>query len=748
MVDRIIEATGKQIVARYKTVLFTFIIITLALSFKLFDLRIHHDLQDYFPREHHVYEELTKLWKSFGRDDNFLLIAIPSQSGTINDSAYIETIRKLTVELRKLDGVKASYSIATLFKLTPVSTGWFKSDILKNGTIDTSYLHQYDLLRWFVSKDGKSSLIVLLMDNYDSIDSKRFIEGLSTTIKKHNINEYYVLGRSWTEYHFLQTTVRELLVYIPAGILILAFLVLLFFSSIRVVFLVVLTLGVSIVITATWLGWTSPELPVVSPILFTIILIVTVSDIIHITHRFMKALSEGTTEDKAMLITLRESGMGVLLTSVTTATGFIALIFNPTPVIQWLGIHTAVSVMLAFLTVIFFYVPLLLLFRAHPQKGLLYKLLSKGMNHLYVSIIQRRKGIVITLIITLLIAIIGTGITRIKADTYLLADVSSEHPSHLGFSYINKHFGIGRFQEFLITFEKPEYLLTEDKIHTLLRIDSTLRDIWKPRIIASPVAILHYLGILKDGKIDTVRLHSHNRLIFNLMQRLFFPVLDSSGTVARFRLMIPEKGSRYTQRKVHETKNVIAQKFPDVILIPTGFIYVFDQNNIYLSDSLWLSLTFVVLISLIVVGIILRNLWLLIIFLAVNILPLVVLAGMMGWLEITLRATTSMLFSISFGIAVDDTTHFLSNYYLYSRKHKPLEALKKTFYHTAVAMVITTICIVSVLALLLTSDFLATRYIAIFLSITLISATVFDLIAVPVVLKLIAESKRYNKEKR
>ncbi len=461
----------------------------------------------------------------------------------------------------------------------------------------------------------------------------------------------------------------------------------------------------------------------------------------------MKSLEENEEISQAIKITLKESGIGVFLTSITTASGFLALIFNPTPVIQWLGIHTAVSVMLVFLAVLFFYVPLIVMLRPNPTKGKLYLALTKAMGVLYERILSHRAGIWLTMTILGIFLIIGMGAWRLRADTYLLADVSRNHPSHIGFSYINDNFQIGRFQEFIIKFKDKEKVLNPEAIRILMEVENSLRELWEPRVVVSPVAILRYTGILHQDKLDTVLLKKHKERLSRLMQKLFFAVTDSSRTVARFRLMIPEKGSRFTHSKVNETVSLIRSRFPEIEIIPSGFIYAFDQNNIYLSDSLWLSLSFVVLLSLVIVGLIMRNLILLAIFLFVNVIPLIVLAGTMGFMDITLRATTAMLFSISFGIAVDDTTHFLSNFYLYSRTMNPIEALRKTYYNTAVAMSITTISIVSVLGVLLTSDFLATRYIAIFLSITLLSATVLDLITVPVVLRLLSHKRNQLKNR-
>jgi len=637
--------------------------------------------------------------------------------------------------LREIEGVKASYSIATLFKLVPISKGWIQLPIVQNGTLDIAYINSQDLLRWFISTDGKSSLIVLHIDESQEIKPQQFVDSLISTLNNYGITEFYVLGRVWTEFHFLKTTVSELVTYTTLGVIILAVLIYLFFASIKIVIGVVISLVVSIVVSAVWLSWTSPYLPVVSPILFTIILIVSVSDMIHITHRFMKSLAENQGISQAIKITLKESGIGVFLTSITTASGFLALIFNPTPVIQWLGIHTAVNVMLVFLTVLFFYIPLIMILRPTPAKGKLYVALTKAMGVLYERVLSRRYGLWLTVVIVGIFLIIGLGAWRLRADTYLLADVSRNHPSHIGFEYINDQFLIGRFQEFIIKFKDGRRTLSPEGLETLIEVEKSLRELWEPRVVVSPVAILRYTGILNQNRLDTALLRSQEKRLSRLMQKLFFAVVDSSGTIARFRLMIPEKGSRYTHNKVNETVSLIESQFPEIEVIPSGFIYAFDQNNIYLSDSLWLSLSFVVLLSLLIVGLIMRNFVLLAIFLFVNVLPLVVLAGTMGLMDITLRATTAMLFSISFGIAVDDTTHFLSNFYLYSKMMNPIDALRKTYYNTAVAMSITTISIVSVLGILLTSDFLATRYIAIFLSITLLSATILDLIAVPVVLK-------------
>jgi predicted RND superfamily exporter protein len=138
-----------------------------------------------------------------------------------------------------------------------------------------------------------------------------------------------------------------------------------------------------------------------------------------------------------------------------------------------------------------------------------------------------------------------------------------------------------------------------------------------------------------------------------------------------------------------------------------------------------------------IAGLMFRSWRMILITLVVNIIPLLMVAGIMGISGITLKLTTSVIFTVAFGIAVDDTIHFISKLQMELAKGKsPLYAIKRTYFSTGKAIVITTLILISGFLTLLLSSFGGTFYIGLFVGLTLLFALITDLTLLPVLILL------------
>jgi uncharacterized protein len=133
------------------------------------------------------------------------------------------------------------------------------------------------------------------------------------------------------------------------------------------------------------------------------------------------------------------------------------------------------------------------------------------------------------------------------------------------------------------------------------------------------------------------------------------------------------------------------------------------------------------------------------VFLVPNVLPLLLIAGIMAWLGIELKATTSMIFSIAFGIATDDTIHFISRIKIELQYGKSLfEALKITYLQTGRAVLITSLIITAGFACMLFSDFKSNFYFGLLISITMVIAVVCDLLLLPILINFFFKEKNQD----
>jgi len=132
-----------------------------------------------------------------------------------------------------------------------------------------------------------------------------------------------------------------------------------------------------------------------------------------------------------------------------------------------------------------------------------------------------------------------------------------------------------------------------------------------------------------------------------------------------------------------------------------------------------------------------RSLIMLIIAIIPNIVPLIMIGGLMGTLSIDLKVATSIIFTIAFGIAVDDSIHFLSRYKLELEKGKSyLYALKRTYLSTGKAIIVTSLILSTGFLSLVAAEMMSTYYIGLLISICLMFAVLSDLLLLPIVILL------------
>jgi hypothetical protein len=137
----------------------------------------------------------------------------------------------------------------------------------------------------------------------------------------------------------------------------------------------------------------------------------------------------------------------------------------------------------------------------------------------------------------------------------------------------------------------------------------------------------------------------------------------------------------------------------------------------------------------------LRSLPLALIGLIVNLLPIGMILGLMGHLDVKINMATILIGGIAMGIAVDDTMHFLWRYKLeLQRGNHHFAAVRNTFEHTGIALVLTSLLLVGGFAVMVLSDFTPTADFGLFTSVTVLLALLTDLLFLPSLLSVYQRS--------
>jgi hypothetical protein len=203
--------------------------------------------------------------------------------------------------------------------------------------------------------------------------------------------------------------------------------------------------------------------------------------------------------------------------------------------------------------------------------------------------------------------------------------------------------------------------------------------------------------------------------------------------------LFPEYGSKKTFEYIEQLEKLDSES-QYVSLQPTGTTYLIDKSHMLLSQKLISGLLFAFLLISILLSFYFKSTKWLLITLLPNILTLVSVAGIIGWLGIPLQLTNAIIFIVSFGIVVDDTIHFLASYFK-NRKSSRNNAVELTLQNTGKSIIYTSIILLAGFSIFTISSFGATFQFGLFLFISILIAVLVDIIFLPALLKFIEQRK-------
>jgi predicted RND superfamily exporter protein len=470
------------------------------------------------------------------------------------------------------------------------------------------------------------------------------------------------------------------------------------------------------------------------------------SDVIHLVSRYLDALRDNHPKFEAIIMTLKEVGLATFLTSFTTSIGFLSLYFVNVQPVKTFGLVVGIGVMIAYLLTI---LCLPILFYYTPAPKIIHKqddsFWTKRLPKWYKWIIGNGKRILIGNAILVGISLVG--IYFIEADNLIMDDISEKEQIKQDFNYLDTHFGGFRPFELAVTVKdtndniwNPEYLETIDKVENYLE---NVYGVELKNTLVLSLKVLNrssHAGNPSEFKLpeDKRSLKRFRRFLKIAGQgQMIRLILDSTERVTRITGGIGDWGNNKVSAKNEKFRQFLKENNLEEKLEfrLTGSAYILDKNISYLSMSLLQGLLFSILIVAGIMGLIYKSLRMMIISIIPNVIPLMVIGGLMGFTGLEIKTSTAIIFTIAFGIAVDDTIHLLGKFKFELMKGKSkMEALETAFLVTGKAMILTTLILCSGFMLLLLSSFNGTFNLGFLLSITLFVALILDLTLLPVLI--------------
>ncbi|MCH8902555.1 MAG: MMPL family transporter [Bacteroidetes bacterium] len=734
-----------------KLIIFFFLIATGFSVYFASHLKFEHQLERFFPSHDEDIHFLTEFKNEVEADDNFLLIAIEHEKSVFNKT-FLKKVDSLTGYCKDLPYIIEAFSITNLYDFIKTPFGFVRIPLIH---VDDETKYHDDSIkilrdpRWtgrFISTDSKILIIALKTQDYFVQDEAWELDReLNAVLTIFPEDDTHIVGKINTQTVFIRMIEDELKTHVTLSIALVILILAIVFQSWRGVIIPLISVIVGMVIFFGILGALNQPLDLMSSLYPTLMLIVGMSDVIHIMIKYIEENESGKTRKEAMRITIREIGLATLFTSLTTAIGFMALITSVIHPIWRFGLTAALGVIVAYVVVILFTTSLLVNFNANQLKSAKLKFGSWNRIFAYITRSTRYYPGRIMLIFACLFIICLYGISTVSTNTYLLSDIPKDHKLRKDFVFVDEKLSGARPYEMAILAQEEyrindlEVLIESEKVEMFLSDSMGIHNLF------SPTTIYKSINKASEGggwnkyvlPLSQTTLDSYDQFLKESPQSVLKTVMNEEKTMGRISGRMQDLGSDKVSEINRRIDYWIRTNIDSTIakFRITGTALVIDANHKYVTRGLFSGLSLAFLIIAILMGIIFKNYKMILISLVPNIFPLLVCGTIMGLAGIELKASTAIIFTISFGIAVDDTIHFLSRFRLLQLKgFSTHESVRITLEETGKAIIITTIILSIGFLTLLFSDFYGTFYIGLLTSATLLSALFADLFLAPVLL--------------
>lgn len=724
------------------------------------DLEFDYDFEKFFPKGDPESTFFFEFRDSFHSDNDFVIVGAKREAGIFNQE-FLTKVDALTDSLENLKYVESVYSV-TNFSEPIISGGLpFSRPILDFSSEEyllrdsARLVNRPEYVGTFISPDFKSVGIQVLHKEYLS---KSACDTLGRELQKlvysFDFDESHAIGRCIGQDVYIDMMQHEMVLFMGLSMLMIIIFLVIAFRSWWGVWVPLMVVLLAIIWNLGVMYLLGQKIDVMLTVLPTIIFVVGMSDVVHIISKYFEELRSGLAKMAALKIAFKEIGLATFLTSVTTGIGFLTLMTSSIEPIQNFGLYTAIGVFLAYILA-FSLLPAILALRSAPAVRTTNPrevFWTRWMHNALRWVLSHKSTVMIGSVV--IIALGTWGATKIEVNNFILEDLKEDHFLKQEFNYFADNFAGARGVEVAVLFEDSTSFYQLETLREMAEVQSYLETDYGIGSFFTPITALSGANRTINGgsdayfrlpdtqeKLDQLFAKAAKARGRNPMDLIYSP----ENQWARMSGKMPDLGKQVYDEKDKVFQAYMAEHHGDApfTITLTGTGHLIDLNNEQLSSTMLKGLAIAFVIIGIIAMIMFRSWKMVLISLIPNVLPLLLIAGFMGFSGIDLKASTAIIFTIAFGIAVDDTIHFLSKFRLEVAKNKHwLYALKRTYISTGKAIVVTTLILTAGFVSLVFSEFLGTFYIGLLISMTLVFAVFSDLVLLPVLILLFYRKRK------
>ena len=588
---------------------------------------------------------------------------------------------------------------------------------------------------------------------------------------------------------------NEMRYFLIGSVLLSALILLLFFRSVSAMLLSLAVVGIGVVWSVGFLQVMGYKISILTALIPPLVVVIGIPNCIYFLNKFHASYKETGDKRDAIINMISKMGIVTLFCNIAAAIGFAVFALTKSAILKEFGAVAGTNI-LALFFISLFLIPAVLSLLPPPKPRHMRYLESRRIQRWLARVerwsVNHQPLIFGLTAVVLLVSIIG--ITRLKSVGYIVDDVPKNDEIYTDLKFFEQHFG-GVMPLEVVVDTKKKYGVTRN-LQNLVKIDSLVQYLSSKNYIGKPLTLTEGLKFAKqaffEGDSTFYAMPGENDLLalkpyLSQNSDTAVATTDSAKRKQGFTRLVSSfmDGDRQQARISVTMKDIGSERLPAVLDSIQGRAEeIFNRDSIealtatnevkaeHKDDSLWGkrkfdveltggSVTFLEGTRFIINGLkesilwafllialcmlyLFRSLRILLCSLVPNVIPLIITAGIMGWAGVPLKPSTVLVFSVALGIAIDITIRFLVNYkqQLKVNEQHVQKTVIETIYSTGLSIVYTSIVLIAGFVIFCFSGFGGTQALGWLTSVTLVTATVANLVLLPALLLRVYKAKK------
>ncbi len=739
------------------------LLLTVFMAWKASQVRLSYSFTNNIPQDNPIAQNFNRYQEIFGDDANSMVLAF--QNPDYFNPDFLKDLSRLNQDLEGIEGVKSSLSLFNSFDInTTDSAGQKKlithpyfntlsSEEIKASEIKIQANQFYKNLLFNPDKNAFLMLLNLDSTHANSVLRNEMMQSIEKRFsdfgESHGISTY-LSGLPYIRTNMALKVQNEMRFFLILSVLVTSLILLVLFRSFGLLMVSLGYVFIGIIWSVGLMGIFDYEITLLTALLPPLVVIISVPNTIYFINTFHTAYAKGYTKVDSIRYMIEKIGVVTLFTNLTTAVGFGVFAFTSSQILHEFGVVAGITIGLLFILAIII-LPLSLSLLPAPKKNHLKYMTQNWKNWLFdklKSLIIFKRQLVWTATGIVLVFSLW-GITRLDATSYIVDDLPKGEKLYQDLLFFEEAFG-GVMPLEIIVDAKRENRATS--FGTLKKIDRLSRALEDYDFLSRPISVAEGIKFARQAYYDGEA--SAYAMPNNLDISFFAPYLRRSDGEGNALNSVSDnfldKNSRFT-RISYRMKDIGTQRmdeFMDSIslqihsvfdstkydVFTTGTSVSFLEGSKYIIHSLGSSLILAFLVIFACIFYLFKSWRFLLVSIVVNLIPLIITAGIMGWMGIRIKPSTVLVFSIALGITVDMTIRFMVNFRQEQEANpsSPIRMLTlNTISETGVSIIFTTLVLAFGFSVFAMSSFDGTRALGILIPITIVNAMIANLSLLP-----------------